>query len=572
MDSDEDPSSPLLNHHNNEDNYSTYIRSSSWSGTYDLHAGEGEIIKKLQWYFKNPYEKYRDRGRKPFKLFLQIIKIILVTVQATLFAVDEFSLVGFETDNIETFRNIYLVDYDPSRGQHELYTRMQVYEHMFYAWKQYHSFHEIMIGSYESANHTVQPINFCKTTGTQYRKALDNRDGTESEVEDCYPLKRPDIPINETLIEDFIKDNHLPSSFDWILTMELKFSLFINYTVVHASNSPDCYKFDISVSFDNKDSDGIMYVSLESTTDFYLCRRTTGLHIYEHELMKKLRTVFDGIIIIICLISISLCLRSFHRHLTLCQDTTKFFKEYRHEEFTINDKLNFLSFWLVLIAASDISTIAGSILKITLDWLEYPELYTTCSLCFGLAVLFSWIGILRYLGFMKGYNTLLITLKTAFPTIIRFIMCVAIIYLGFTVCGWIVFGPYHVKFRDLSVTSECLFALINGDDMYATFSGMDDSDLLIWYFSKIYLYVFISLFIFVVLGLFIGIIADTYERIKDYGHPPKTRVELFMEGKEYKKQEIQHRHGTIICNHDCEDSDNGQSDNDDNQIQRSINS
>ena len=43
---------------------------------------------------------------------------------------------------------------------------------------------------------------------------------------------------------------------------------------------------------------------------------------------------------------------------------------------------------------------------------------------------------------------------------------------------------------------------------------MDDSNKMIWYISKIYLYLFISLFIFVVLGLFIGIIADTYERIK----------------------------------------------------------
>ena len=43
---------------------------------------------------------------------------------------------------------------------------------------------------------------------------------------------------------------------------------------------------------------------------------------------------------------------------------------------------------------------------------------------------------------------------------------------------------------------------------------MDDSDKMIWYISKIYLYLFISLFIFGVLGLFIGIVADTYERIK----------------------------------------------------------
>ena len=36
-------------------------------------------------------------------------------------------------------------------------------------------------------------------------------------------------------------------------------------------------------------------------------------------------------------------------------------------------------------------------------------------------------------------------MKTAFPSIVRFIICCSFIYLGFTICGWIVFGPYHEK-------------------------------------------------------------------------------------------------------------------------------
>ncbi|KAH9521899.1 Mucolipin-2 [Dermatophagoides farinae] len=36
-------------------------------------------------------------------------------------------------------------------------------------------------------------------------------------------------------------------------------------------------------------------------------------------------------------------------------------------------------------------------------------------------------------------------------------------------CGWVVLGPHHLKFRTLSSTLECLFSLINGDDMFATF-------------------------------------------------------------------------------------------------------
>lgn len=70
------------------------------------------------------------------------------------------------------------------------------------------------------------------------------------------------------------------------------------------------------------------------------------------------------------------------------------------------------------------------------------------------------------------------------------------------------------QFRDLWTVSECMFSLINGDDMFMTFAEMNQKSYAAWVFSKIYLYTFISLFIYVVLSLFIGIISDTYERIK----------------------------------------------------------
>ena len=78
-------------------------------------------------------------------------------------------------------------------------------------------------------------------------------------------------------------------------------------------------------------------------------------------------------------------------------------------------------------------------------------------------------------------------------------------------------GPHHIKFRSLSETSECLFALINGDDMFATFYITDYGDkVIIWWYSRLFLYIFISLFIYIVLSLFIAIIMDAYETIKDY--------------------------------------------------------
>ena len=78
--------------------------------------------------------------------------------------------------------------------------------------------------------------------------------------------------------------------------------------------------------------------------------------------------------------------------------------------------------------------------------------------------------------------------------------------------GW--FFSSFFQFRHLSTTSECLYSLVNGDDMFVTFSATVSNDNMIWYFSRIYLYIFISLFIYCVLSLFISVIMDTYETLK----------------------------------------------------------
>lgn len=72
----------------------------------------------------------------------------------------------------------------------------------------------------------------------------------------------------------------------------------------------------------------------------------------------------------------------------------------------------------------------------------------------------------------------------------------------------------HVQFRSLSMVSECLFSLINGDDMFVTFAEMQQNSYLVWLFSQVYLYTFISLFIYMVLSLFIALITGSYETIK----------------------------------------------------------
>lgn len=74
--------------------------------------------------------------------------------------------------------------------------------------------------------------------------------------------------------------------------------------------------------------------------------------------------------------------------------------------------------------------------------------------------------------------------------------------------------PNELQFRTLGKSSEALFSLLNGDDMFATFFTINDSNTVVKVFGTVYIYVFVSLFIYVVLSLFIAIITDTYEIIK----------------------------------------------------------
>ncbi|XP_008406348.1 mucolipin-2 [Poecilia reticulata] len=166
--------------------------------------------------------------------------------------------------------------------------------------------------------------------------------------------------------------------------------------------------------------------------------------------------------------------------------------------------------------------------------------YDVCSIFLGTSTLLVWVGVIRYLGYFQKYNVLILTMKAAFPKVLRFCCCAGMIYLGYTFCGWIVLGPYHEKFEGLSRVAECLFSLLNGDDMFTTFAQLKDKNILVWVFSRAYLYSFISLFIYMVLSLFIALITDSYETIKNYQRDgfPLTDLQKFLLGhKDFPVQE-----------------------------------
>uniref|UniRef100_A0A672M2F7 Mucolipin-1-like n=1 Tax=Sinocyclocheilus grahami TaxID=75366 RepID=A0A672M2F7_SINGR len=435
------------------DEYSNPRPSPVTGGWIGADQEEEAVRRKLKYFFMSPCEKYQAKGRKPFKLVLQILKILIVTVQLVLFGLSNEMVVTFKEENTASFKHLFLKDYDDSNDALAVYTQSDVYDHMF---------------------HTIEQVMYQFTNS--------------------YALRDICGLIN--------------------VTIQFQLKAINLQTIIH-NEIPDCYTFFIMILLDNKAHSGKVKISLDNQASIKECRDPS----VSGHADSYARVWFDVAVIVVCIFSLLLCGRSIIRGIILQNEFVKYFKSSLKRHVCWGDRMEFINGWYILLIISDVLTITGSIIKIGIE-LKNLSSYDQCGILLGTSTLLVWVGVIRYLTFFQKYNILIVTLRAAFPNVIRFCCCVAVIYLGYCFCGWIVLGPYHVKFRSLSLVSECLFSLINGDDMFVTFSGMQESSMLVWVFSQVYLYTFISLFIYMVLSLFIALITGAYETIKHQTQEP----------------------------------------------------
>ncbi|XP_075877781.1 mucolipin-3-like [Nelusetta ayraudi] len=493
-----------------------------------IHSLQSKVVedfrRRLKYFFMNPCEKYRARGRKPWKLMLQILKIAIITVQLVSFGLSNEMMVTFKEENLMTFRNLFLKGYKDHRlGGYALYTKVDTYDHIFYIINKYISLQNLTVGNlaYEVTNGEYTPLSVCQEF---YRNSSIDPGSETFNIDPHIEKECVSIDPMQSLQDDLPVQVNLSIDFKRLLSVSVYFTLkTINLQTVRHHELPDCYDFHIMILFNNQAHSGKITVDVGTDVRIYECKdwNVEGTS----DKVDYLLLSFDSVVILACFVSLILCLRSIISGIQLQYEFTVFFHAYFNKVVTWSDRMEFVNAWYILIIVSDTLTIAGSAFKIGIQ-AKYLTNYNVCSILLGTATLLVWVGVIRYLGFFKKYNILILTLRAAFPNVIRFCCCAAMIYLGYCFCGWIVLGPYHDKFRSLAKVSECLFSLINGDDMYTTFRQMRDKSYMVWLFSRLYLYTFISLFIYMVLSLFIALITDTYETIKHQQHDKEPASEL----------------------------------------------
>ncbi|KAK2833897.1 hypothetical protein Q5P01_017786 [Channa striata] len=473
---------------------------------------EEALRRKLKYFFMSPCDKYHAKGRKPFKLGLQLLKIVIVTVQLVLFGLSNQMVVTFKEENTATFKHLFLKGYEDDAAQ-AVHRQAEMYGHIRFAVEQYMALPQISLGQYAyvpGVGVNGSALSLCQRS---YRRGTidpvnDTFDIDPHVVTECIGLNPPD-------------SSSAPENWSWsdVSNFTLKFYKLINVTIdfqlkainiqtIINNEIPDCYTFAITIVMDNRAHSGKVKVRLQNQASIKECKDPSVSGHAE----SYARQFFDVLVAIVCLLSLLLCGRSILRGVLLQHEYVRFFKHRLGRSVSWGDRTEFINGWYILLIVSDVFTIVGSFIKIGIKSKNLSS-YDVCSILLGTSTLLVWVGVIRYLSFFQKYNILIVTLRAAFPNVIRFCCCAAAIYLGYCFCGWIVLGPYHTKFRSLSMVSECLFSLINGDDMFVTFAEMEQSGSLVWIFSQVYLYTFISLFIYMVLSLFIALITGAYDTI-----------------------------------------------------------
>nr|XP_027195210.1 mucolipin-3-like [Dermatophagoides pteronyssinus] len=550
---------------NNSTTQPTTTTTNEWSidnNNSGLQQYRNRLRRRLRYHFMSPIDKWKIKGRFPWKLLLQIIKIILVTTQVILFGNNTDSIRMADNSMLMTLHDLFLLHWDssldhqtipPNIGPYAVYTKDDVYRHIDYAIKNYANMSNLALGSfgYRIDHHSNN------NNSHNHHHHHNNNTNRMSTITACFE-RYMNVTLNPTTSEYFIDTridqqfitikNLYPSgsnewknfSFEQYLQIhhpeQLQFESLIHLSIrfplrvillntLTTSNIPRCYDLNLAINFNNRPHSGEIAITMSLNKLLINCNG--NLKAYNHATrLHEITIVINTIVLFLCSMSLILCLRTLMNAQSLRKETNRFFTVAYKRSLDTHSSLHFIDGWILMIVFNDCLLMIGTIINLLrlfdligphrIDSIHPIEWDNLCSALLGVGLLLVWFGILRYLTFFDQYNILLVTIKHSLSRVLRFMLCVLVLYGGFCFSGWIILGPYHFKFYTLARTSECLFALMNGDDVFATFAYLESTSLFVWWFSRFYLYSYVLLFIYVVLSLFIAILMDSYETIKDY--------------------------------------------------------
>ncbi|XP_065902040.1 mucolipin-3-like isoform X2 [Dysidea avara] len=511
-------------------------QESEWKGK--TSRADNEMKTKLRYHFKSHIEKWKDETRRrfPWKLTLHILLILLVTAQISIYAIEKFKVTMFLTENTVAFTEHFVIP-ECDKPKDTLYTMTEVYDQIEHVVE---SFYYV---SREPVSSFFYFTNESKSKYADYlRMTVDYK-----ELQDCFDQKVHYYPYNDkyTVItrDLFLPTTNITEEEPCNITKPCCTLEYCNYTVmnqvVHFINRNNIdrvqkiqFEFILATVYYKGVIDDYSAIDAKYTVKVIMNNQLQSSNVHVHvELYPELwryctstirtSTILDVIVIILLVITGMIYFYSIFNTVKLSTDVALHFKAYHGKRLRWSELSVLFNKWYILAFIACVVLVTATIIKILTDYKRYISfpLIEADSILLACGVFMLWCGLFGFLKYFETLNVMLITIKLAFPSVMRFAVCVLILFVSFVLCGWLVLGPYSLRFRDPITTSESLIAFLNGDGLSSAFSavsvGTATVSISVAIFNKIYILIFVFIFIYVVVSLFIGIFAQAYNSLSD---------------------------------------------------------
>ena len=475
-----------------------------------------QLRTALKNFFMNPFEKYTSRGRVPWKLIFHILKLAVLTCVLVLFGQDKFQLRLVLNAYKSNLGSLLIKNYQVDTADRDsaampvIHRHYEIADFAAHSLVSYFNLTSSAVGIFgfhvDADNKTVLP-QLClrefanaKVDVSEWRFEFDEESTVTCTPIDCCNMTRSQCREQVYKL--------LPKSYDGFQSLNITFqirSIFLSLKAI-----PKCVLLFARYGLTNMVMSGGVISEFELEYDEMECNISS---VYKPTdsmigLREQLGLIsLDCGAMVLSIITCFLVLKRLRTTFRLFMQTRNFYHFHYNRSLTWSETAAFVNGWDFFSIFADSMILIGIIFKILLDTGADKHL-DICAVLLGSAVGINWILALRFLSFDKGYYILVLTLSVATPNILRLGLCISAIYLGYVLCGWIVFAPYSYKFASISQTVDTLFAIVNGDEILDTFMQIEGYGPLLHYFSKMYFYTFIVLFIYVVLSVMISFIGD----------------------------------------------------------------
>ena len=456
----------------------------------------------------------RNRGRVPWKLIFQALKLISLTVLVLFFGQQKFQLRLVLNAYQSNLGYLLIKDYQSlekaSSAGPVIHRHYEIADSAAHSLINYFNITRSAVGIFgfnvDEKNNTVLP-----------KLCISQFDGADVDVSQWMFTFNEETVVNCTEID--CRNNTklacrakvyelFPESFDGFMGMQITFQ--IRSIFLSVKSRPKCVLLYAVYSLENELMSGAITNKFALTYDEVPCNENSNYNPKSdfNGIRETLgQIIIDSFTLICTVITGFLVIKRIRTTFKLYKQTRNFYTFHYNRTLTWGEMRAFMNGWDIFSIFADVLTIVGMVYKFLLDTGADKHLDVTAVLI-GSSVAINWILALRFLSFDKGYYILVLTLSVAIPNILRLLICILAIYLGYVLCGWVVFGPYCYKFASIGQTVDTLFAVVNGDEILDSFLKVEGNGPFLSFFSKIYFYSFISLFIYVVLSVMISLIGD----------------------------------------------------------------